>query len=213
MINKVALKKFFEQNKEDYYSRRNSGDIKKYDEDYKWEILPKLNSELSKIEICRENSEKIAKILSKNLNNFSHWIDMDDLQDLSKRKKNFYQIFGYIKNSNPETVNQTIDSIDMILGSTIFNKKFAPSTFGYLFTAFDCKNFSLYRDEIAKEISKICLIEFPKNKGKKYKLVNDASNFIGNLVNEDGVFVDKNVNLLGQDFIWTEIMYNKNHTD
>ena len=48
---------------------------------------------------------------------------------------------------------------------------------------------------------------------EKYKLVNDASNFIGNLVNEDGVFVDKNVNLLGQDFIWTEIMYNKNHTD
>lgn len=211
MINKVALKKFFEQNKEDYYSRRNSGDIKKYDEDYKWEILPKLNSELSKIEICSENSEKIAKLLSKNLNNFSHWIDMDDLQDLSKHP-NFYQIFGYIKKSNPETVNQTIDSIDTILGS-IFDKKFAPSTFGYLFTAFDCKNFSLYREEIAKEISKICLIEFPKNKGKKYKLVNDTSNFIGNLVNEDGVFVDKNVNLLGQDFIWTEIMYNKNHAN
>lgn len=211
MINKVALKKFFEQNKEDYYSRRNSGDIKKYDEDYKWEILPKLNSELSKIEICSENSEKIAKLLSKNLNNFSHWIDMDDLQDLSKHP-NFYQIFGYIKKSNPETVNRTIDSIDTILGS-IFDKKFAPSTFGYLFTAFDCKNFSLYREEIAKEISKICLIEFPKNKGEKYKLVNDTSNFIGNLVNEDGVFVDKNVNLLGQDFIWTEIMYNKNHTD
>jgi hypothetical protein len=211
MINKVALKKFFEQNKEDYYSRRNSGDIKKYDEDYKWEILPKLNSELSKIEICSENSEKIAKLLSKNLNNFSHWIDMDDLQDLSKHP-NFYQIFGYIKKSNPETVNQTIDSIDTILGS-IFDKKFAPSTFGYLFTAFDCKNFSLYREEIAKEISKICLIELPKNKGEKYKLVNDTSNFIGNLVNEDGVFVDKNVNLLGQDFIWTEIMYSKNHTD
>lgn len=211
MINKVALKKFFEQNKEDYYSRRNSGDIKKYDEDYKWEILPKLNSELSKIEICSENSEKIAKLLSKNLNNFSHWIDMDDLQDLSKHP-NFYQIFGYIKKSNPETVNQTIDSIDTILGS-IFDKKFAPSTFGYLFTAFGCKNFSLYREEIAKEISKICLIELPKNKGEKYKLVNDTSNFIGNLVNEDGVFVDKNVNLLGQDFIWTEIMYNKNHTD
>lgn len=211
MINKVALKKFFEQNKEDYYSRRNSGDIKKYDEDYKWEILPKLNSELSKIEICSENSEKIAKLLSKNLNNFSHWIDMDDLQDLSKHP-NFYQIFGYIKKSNPETVNQTIDSIDTILVS-IFDKKFAPSTFGYLFTAFDCKNFSLYREEIAKEISKICLIELPKNKGEKYKLVNDTSNFIGNLVNEDGIFVDKNVNLLGQDFIWTEIMYNKNHTD
>ena len=211
MINKVALKKFFEQNKEDYYSRRNSGDIEKYDEEYKWQILPKLNSELSKIEICSENSEKIAKLLSKNLNNFSHWIDMDDLQDLSKHP-NFYQIFGYIKKSNPETVNQTIDSIDTILGS-IFDKKFAPSTFGYLFTAFDCKNFSLYREEIAKEISKICLIELPKNKGEKYKLVNDTSNFIGNLVNEDGVFVDKNVNLLGQDFIWTEIMYSKNHTD
>lgn len=211
MINKVALKKFFEQNKEDYYSRRNSGDIKKYDEDYKWEILPKLNSELSKIEICSENSEKIAKLLSKNLNNFSHWIDMDDLQDLSKHP-NFYQIFRDIKNSNPETIVKTIEGVD-ISTNFLSSKKFAPSTLGYILTAFDCKNFSLYREEIAKEISKICLIEFPKNKGKKYKLVNDASNFIGNLVNEDGVFVDKNVNLLGQDFIWTEIMYNKNHTN
>jgi hypothetical protein len=211
MINKVALKKFFEQNKEDYYSRRNSGDIKKYDEDYKWEILPKLNSELSKIEICSENSEKIAKLLSKNLNNFSHWIDMDDLQGLSKHK-NFYQIFRDIKNSNPETIVKTIEGVD-ISTNFLSSKKFAPSTLGYILTAFDCKNFSLYREEIAKEISKICLIEFPKNKGKKYKLVNDASNFIGNLVNEDGVFVDKNVNLLGQDFIWTEIMYNKNHTN
>lgn len=211
MINKVALKKFFEQNKEDYYSRRNSGDIKKYDEDYKWEILPKLNSELSKIEICSENSEKIAKLLSKNLNNFSHWIDMDDLQGFSKHP-NFYQIFRDIKNSNPETIIKTIEDVD-ISTNFLSNKKFAPSTIGYMLAAFDCKNFSLYREEIAKEISKICLIDFPKNKGEKYKLVNDASNFIGNLVNEDGVFVDKNINLLGQDFIWTEIMYNKNHTN
>ena len=211
MINKVALKKFFEQNKEAYYSRRNSGDIKKYDEYYKWEILPKLNSELSKIEICSENSEKIAKLLSKNLNNFSHWIDMDDLQGLSKHK-NFYQIFRDIKNSNPETIVKTIEGVD-ISTNFLSSKKFAPSTLGYILTAFDCKNFSLYREEIAKEISKICLIELPKNKGEKYKLVNDASNFIGNLVNEDGFFVDKNVNLLGQDFIWTEIMYNKNHAN
>lgn len=211
MINKIALKKFFEQNKEDYYSRRNSGDIKKYDEEYKWQILPKLNNELSKIEICSENSEKIAKLLSKNLNNFSHWIDMDDLQGFSKHP-NFYQIFRDIKNSNPETIIKTIEDID-ISTNFLSNKKFAPSTIGYMLAAFDCKNFSLYREEIAKEISKICLIEFPKNKGEKYKLVNDASNFIGNLVNEDGVFADKNVNLLGQDFIWTEIMYNKNHTN
>lgn len=211
MINKVALKKFFEQNKDDYYSRRNSGDIKKYDEDYKWEILPKLNSELSKIEICSENSEKIAKLLSKNLNNFSHWIDMDDLQGLSKHK-NFYQIFRDMKKSNPKTIVETIENVD-ISTNFLSNKKFTPSTLGYILAAFDCKNFSLYREEIAKEISKICLIEFPKNKGEKYKLVNDASNFIGNLVNEDGVFIDKNVNLLGQDFIWTEIMYNKNHTN
>lgn len=211
MINKVALKKFFEQNKDDYYSRRNSGDIKKYDEDYKWEILPKLNSELSKIEICSKNSEKIAKLLSKNLNNFSHWIDMDDLQGLSKHK-NFYQIFRDMKKSNSKTIVETIEGVD-ISTNFLSNKKFAPSTLGYILAAFDCKNFSLYREEVAKEISKICLIEFPKNKGEKYKLVNDASNFIGNLVNEDGVFVDKNVNLLGQDFIWTEIMYNKNHTN
>lgn len=41
-MNKVALKKFFEQNKEDYYSRRNSGDIKKYDEEYKWGNFAKI---------------------------------------------------------------------------------------------------------------------------------------------------------------------------
>ena len=46
MINKLAIKNFYEQHKEDYVAARQSGDTAKWDEQYKWDILPKLNDEL-----------------------------------------------------------------------------------------------------------------------------------------------------------------------
>ena len=37
-INEVALKSFYETHKDEYYRRRNSGDKKQWNEQYKWDI-------------------------------------------------------------------------------------------------------------------------------------------------------------------------------
>lgn len=47
MISKLQLKSFYESHKDEYYSRRNSGDNAHWDEGYKWEIFPKLNEVLA----------------------------------------------------------------------------------------------------------------------------------------------------------------------
>lgn len=47
MISRLQLKSFYESNKDEYYSRRNSGDSAQWDEGYKWDIFPKLNEVLA----------------------------------------------------------------------------------------------------------------------------------------------------------------------
>ena len=49
-INKLALKNFYETHKEEYFKRRDSGDKSLWDEQYKWDILPRLNKELAKFD-------------------------------------------------------------------------------------------------------------------------------------------------------------------
>lgn len=209
MINKVALQNFFNLHKEEYFRRRESGDKKQWDGDYKWDILPQLNSHLLQIEITPEHSQKIAQILQKNIQNFAHWIDIDDLLTLSEHQ-NSYQFFEIIKYSTEENVGENINSLDKITNLLMPDKKFAPSTFGYMLTAFNCSKFSLYRENIMKEIAEICLITPPKTKGERYKLLNDAVNFIGEIMSEEPKTKNPELTALnGQDFLWTIFAYDK----
>ena len=65
-INKLSLKAYYEANKENYRSKRLSGDDKAWDESYKWKILPRLNDELKQYkEINPSNASEIVKILQK----------------------------------------------------------------------------------------------------------------------------------------------------
>ncbi len=83
-INKLALRNYYETHKDDYYKKRLSTDKDIYDEQYKWEILPKLNQELSSLEnITKDNVGDFIGIITRNENkaNFVHWIDMDDFNN------------------------------------------------------------------------------------------------------------------------------------
>lgn len=68
-INKLALKNFYETHKEEYFKWRNSGDKKLWDEQYKWDILPRLNKELAKFDkITKDNVGEFISIITQNKN-------------------------------------------------------------------------------------------------------------------------------------------------
>ncbi len=211
-INKLALKAFYETHKGEYYNHRASGDIKQWDEQYKWDILPALNEKLSAYtSITRQNVADFIALISNNSNksNFAHWIDMDDMKMLADLNYG-NQILDIVWNAKPGEVGEAIDTANNISNSFAPHKKFSPSTWGYILAAKDCARFAIYRDVVVKELIEIN--NPPKTKGltqgEKYSLLNESTNYLGELMKgdnpEDTQYAQLALN--GQDFLWISLI-------
>ena len=209
-INKLALKNFYETHKEEYFKRRDSGDKSLWDEQYKWDILPELNNKLSSFsKITRENVAEFISIINNNSNksNFTHWIDMDGLNLLADLPYG-NQILDIVWQANSENAEEAIDTANNISNSFKPNKKFSPSTWGYILAAKDCGSFSIYRESILKQLIEINLVEKKGiTQGRKYQLLNDSALYLGSIMTAekmDGISTDQNA-LNGQDFLWVSL--------
>lgn len=211
-INKLALEAFYETNKDDYYARRASGDVKKWDEQYKWDILPVLNEKLSVYtSITRDNVADFIALISSNSNksNFAHWIDMDDLKLLADLNYG-NQILDIVWNATSNEVGEAIDTANNISSSFAPHKKFSPSTWGYILAAKDCSAFAIYRDAVVKELLGINNPSKTKGltQGEKYSLLNNSANYLGELMradnSEDIQYAPLALN--GQDFLWVSLI-------
>ncbi len=210
-INKLALNGFYESNKDEYYRRRKSGDIKLWDEQYKWNILPALNQKLSAFNsITRDNIADFISVINNNSNksNFAHWIDMDDLKSLAELPYG-NQILDIVWQSTSENVEEAIDTANDVSNSFTPHKKFSPSTWGYILAAKNCNNFSIYRESIQKALVEININSKTKGltQGQKYKLLNDSALYLGSIIKSENPdsegFQQEALN--GQDFLWVTL--------
>jgi hypothetical protein len=215
MINRLALKNFYQQNRDIYVQSRSSGDTKKWDEQYKWDILPKLNDELGALGALSEaNSINIIEKLQKNNPNngsFCHWIDLDNLLKQLERKPVTAKALSYLWNASPGSIGEEINSVNNLL-HTFFSGEFklSPSAFGYILAARDCENFALYREVVMDELAELNGAPKPKSQGEKYQLVNDSALYIGSLMSEDKELysdLEFHTALNGQDFIYVTTQY------
>lgn len=215
-MNKLVLRAFYEAHKTEYISRRNSGDTQLWDESYKWEIFPELNEKLAEIEtVTKDNISEIVNLLIKtnpNQGSFAHWIDMDDLKLLAE-KPNGFQIVDQIWDKNPHKIGEHIDTANN-MSMFMLNKKFSPSTFGYMLAAQDASKFAIYLDKLTKDIAELNQIEKfgSLTQGQKYQLLNDSATFVGELMESDkGSFNEPKSykTLNGQDFLYVTIQYSK----
>ena len=216
MINKLAIKNFYVQHRNDYVAARQSGDTKKWDEQYKWDILPKLNDELGALGTLTEsNALHVVEILQKNNPNngsFCHWIDLDNLHGQLERKPVTAKALSYVWAATPETVGDEINNVNNLLHSFFSGEfKLSPSTFGYILAARDCRNFALYRETLLEDLIELNSVQKPKNQGEKYQLLNDTARYIGSLMAEDDTYNEDAAYsaLNGQDFLYVTIQYPK----
>ena len=216
MINKLAIKNFYEQHKEDYVAARQSGDTAKWDEQYKWDILPKLNDELKTHgALTDSNALQIVGLLQKNNPNngsFCHWIDLDNLHKQLEQKPVAAKALSYMWTAKPKSVGEEINSVNNLLHSFFSGEfKLSPSTFGYILAARDCHNFALYREALLEDLIELNSVQKPKNQGEKYQLLNDTARYIGSLMAEDGAYNEEAAYsaLNGQDFLYVTIQYPK----
>lgn len=210
-INKLSLRAFYESNREEYIRRRHSGDKKLWDETYKWDLLPKANSELSAFEeVTSENIGAILSVFDKYKSNFAHWIDMDDL-NLLLSKKNGYQVIKEIWKPNRENVATSINDANVV-ANMLFDKKYSPSTYAYLLAAQDCNTFPIYRDRVMTEAAKLSDIRAPGSlsQGEKYELFSQTINYLaGLMLNDKDNYADLEWHsaINGQDFLYVMTQY------
>lgn len=212
-INELALKDLYESRKADYVSRRRSGEKSRWDEQYKWDLLPRANQELAKIEnIDQSTIGRFIDVVNEHKSNFAHWIDMDDL-NLLVSHTNGYKVIQEVWRVNPSTVHIAINTANNI-SNMMVHKKFSPSTFGYLLAAQNCNEFVIYRDAIYKEIADRCLIPKPGSytQGERFQFFNMAALYIGELMKADSYQYDDlewHTALNGQDFLYVTSKYSE----
>jgi hypothetical protein len=210
-INTVALQAFYEEHRDAYIAARASNDTTLWDEQYKWDLLPQAGAELAAFgDVTKDNISQFIAVFNKYKSNFAHWIDMDDLSQL-EGKPNGYQIIREVWSAAPETVGETIDDANS-MAELLLGKHFSPSTFGYILSAKDTEQFSIYRDAFMRNVVKLSDVARPGilTPGKKYQLFNDSINYVGSLMQDDKeLFADREwfTSLNGQDLLYVTLQY------
>jgi hypothetical protein len=216
-INKLALKAYYENNKDSYWSKRLSGDDSLWDESYKWDILPRLNRQLETYEkITPENAAEIVTVLQKNNPNagsFCHWTDFDNLSKLIDAKPVAAKALAYIWGVRDDTnIGKEIDGANDLLNQ-LFSASFklSPAAFGYMLAAQNYRMFATYNNKMIDELTEINSAQRPTTQGEKYQLFNDSAKYIGELMANDK-YADKSHTtelsaLNGQDFLYVTMVY------
>lgn len=215
-INQILLKKYYLDNKTQYIEHRKSNDAKIWDESYKWDVFPEINNKFEAIEtVTADNIAEIIDTLVENnptKDSFAHWVDMDELK-LLMAKPNGFQIISKIWHKQPENIDRYIDTANY-MAEFMVNKKFSPATFGYLLACQDCNTYTIYLDKLIKKIAILNGVSKPGTltQGAKYKLFNDSSAYIGELMHqelEDYQDLPWFTALNGQDFLYVTMQFSK----
>lgn len=216
-INKLALRSFYEQHKETYVARRMSGDRQQWDEAYKWDLLPKLNQQLSEFNaITEQNVVEIVKVIQDNnpqKGPFCHWSELDTLSKQVMAKPVSAKALNYTWSAAPSVIGDEINNTNNLLHNFFSGSfKLGPATYGYMLASKDCENYALFHSKILHSLVDIQAIEPPTKQGDKYQLVNDSARYIGSLMNQEkDAYSDRKfyTALNGQDFLW--VMANKEY--
>lgn len=205
-INRLALKNFYETNKEEYFHRRNSGDSELWDEQYKWKILPELNSAFKDIaRVTPESIHGIINTLHKNNPNkgsFTHWIELDNLKPFADKPFS-YNLINAAWQSSTENIGRNIDAANSLAKNLSSDTKFGPATWGFILAAKNCDKFALYHDNIMKQLAELNSVNKLVEVGEKYQLLNGSALYVGELMQQDKLTDRLEYQALnGQDFFW-----------
>ena len=212
----------------EYADMRNRKDPELWQEEYKWDILPKANKEFFREPMTVNNIVEKIDILTKynpTSGSFVHWNNLEDLKKITQQK--------------PEVVLKSLDILfqgDAILCERIdyvikeFKKikkdaKTGTPLFGYLLAMYDYKKYPLYKDSVFQEFKKIIAKEKEWESyrlGMKYQRFKELCLEMGEYLKKSNLLKKIKVNdvevpvgitaLDGQDFFYYLDKYNKDKT-
>jgi hypothetical protein len=209
----------------DYVAFRCEGKIdstnaryREWSEEYKWDILPKLNAIFPQGGFLASNIIEKIDILQKqnpSKGSFVHWSNLDSLRKLAAKDPNrVSKLIGNILNDNVP-INISIDNFCQQANEIDKNLKLGTPLFGYIAASYDCNKYPLYKGEVFSYIKKICGKVKEWNSlsiGMKYEKFSCLCLLMGEYLNQNNLLKETlikgvkvspgNIALDGQDFFY-----------
>ncbi len=169
-INKeVFLNEFLDGAISDYLYFRENGD--EYDEEYKYDILEKMNQKLQKSKINSENVIEIIKYYQKfnpSAGTFVYWSNLDNLLKYAEVKPaEVSELLLNLFDSNIDTSERIKIFYDKAKGFKS-DINLGTSLFAYLLAGYDYLTYPIYKDNIFADFIKLFNIKVNINTMKIY---------------------------------------------
>ena len=140
-----------------YIDIRNRKDPELWNEEYKWDILPKVNKEFFKEPVTTDNIVEKIDILRKHnppSGSFVHFTNTDDLKEIARQKPDRVLEFLELLFSANKALHEKIDNAIKELRKIKKDAKLGTPLFGYLLAMFDYKKYSLYKNSVFQKLKR-----------------------------------------------------------
>lgn len=194
-------------------------------EEYKWKILPQLNKVMAEGGITKENILLKIKLLRKSnpvSGAFVHWSNTDNFNKVAeKNPAKVAELLNTLLYSK-EPLGKKIDEFIIEVEKIVKELKLGTPFFGYIFAAFDCNNYPVYKDEVFMSVKEVLGTKKEWKSfsiGQKYEKFTGACLEVGKYLAEKKLLKPVVVNgievtpghlaLDGQDFLYVSTFMNK----
>lgn len=186
-----------------------------WDEQYKWDILPRANKDFAQGDISLENVLEKAKLLQKynpTRGSFVHWADPSSIVNLAKKNPRravvFFKTLFDPTQPLAERIDKCYEEFDELQVGT--------PGFGYFLAVYDYHRYPLYKDSVLKSFQKVYgFTDWAKfSIGEKYQVFAELCDAFGRYLNRenqlkaievDGIVVEPGlIPVDGQDFLYTQ---------
>jgi hypothetical protein len=201
-----------------YIEIRNRKDPELWNEEYKWDILQKVNKEFFKEPMTVDNIVEKISTLEKNnptSGSFVHWNNLEDLKEIAQQKPEIVLNSLDLLFKGDDILCERVDNIIKEFKKIKKDAKIGTPLFGYLLAMYDYEKYPLYKDSVFQRLKKIIKREKEWKSytlGMKYQRFQELCLRMGEYLEKSNLLKDIKVNdvevpvgitaLDGQDFFY-----------
>lgn len=141
-----------------YIDIRNRKDPELWNEEYKWDVLPKVNNEFFKETMAVDNIVEKIIVLEKNnptSGSFVHFTNLMDLKEIAQRKPEIVLNSLELLFTGDAILCKRIDHVIKELKKVKKHAKIGTPFIGYLLAMYDYRKYPLYKDSTFQNFKKV----------------------------------------------------------
>lgn len=141
-----------------YIDIRNRKDMELWNEEYKWDVLPKVNNRFFKEPMAVDNIVEKIVVLEKNnptSGSFVHYTNLGDLKEIAQRKPELVLNSLELLFKGDAILCERIDNVIKAFKKIKKDAGIGTPLFGYLLAMYDYRKYPLYKDSTFQNFKKV----------------------------------------------------------